>query len=79
MTVKGELTLLIDKLIFQFPRLNESPDLGRSQRTLIPEYYGPSCLTCHGSPQGEIDITGFPKEGAREGDLGGIISITLYR
>jgi hypothetical protein len=51
----------------------------QAQRTLIPEYYGASCLTCHGSPQGEIDITGFPKEGANEGDLGGIISITLYR
>lgn len=51
----------------------------QAQRTLIPEYYGPSCLTCHGSPQGEIDITSFPKEGACEGDLGGIISITLYR
>ena len=48
-------------------------------RTLIPEYYGQSCLSCHGSPKGEIDITGFPKEGANEGDLGGIISITLYR
>ena len=50
-----------------------------AQRTLIPEYYGSSCLACHGSPKGEIDITGFPKEGANEGDLGGIISITLYR
>lgn len=50
-----------------------------AQRTLIPEYYGASCLACHGSPQGEIDITGFAKEGAKEGDLGGIISITLYR
>jgi hypothetical protein len=50
-----------------------------AQRTLIPEYYGGSCLSCHGSPQGEIDITGFAKEGAKEGDLGGIISITLYR
>jgi Protein of unknown function (DUF3365) len=49
------------------------------QRTLIPEYYGGSCLSCHGSPQGEIDITGFAKEGAKEGDLGGVISITLYR
>lgn len=51
----------------------------QAQRTLIPEYYGHSCLSCHGSPQGEIDITGFPKEGAKEGDLGGIISITLYQ
>jgi hypothetical protein len=51
----------------------------QAQRTLFPEYYGRSCLTCHGSPKGEIDITGFPKEGANEGDLGGIISVTLYR
>jgi len=51
----------------------------QAQRTLIPEYYGKSCLSCHGSPAGEIDITGFPKEGANEGDLGGIISITLFR
>jgi len=51
----------------------------QAERTLIPEYYGRSCLACHGEPQGEIDITGFPKEGAHEGDLGGIISITLYR
>jgi hypothetical protein len=50
-----------------------------AHRTLFPEYYGRSCLGCHGSPKGEIDITGFPKEGASEGDLGGIISITLYR
>jgi hypothetical protein len=51
----------------------------QAERTVIPEYYGRSCLACHGGPQGEIDITGFPKEGANEGDLGGIISITLYR
>ena len=50
-----------------------------AQRTLFPEYYGASCLSCHGSPKGEIDITGFPKEGASEGDLGGIISVTLFR
>jgi hypothetical protein len=50
-----------------------------AQRTLFPEYYGASCLACHGSPKGEIDITGFPKEGASEGDLGGIISVTLFR
>lgn len=54
-------------------------DGAQAERTLIPEYYGRSCLSCHGSPQGEIDITGYPKEGASEGDLGGVISITLYR
>jgi len=48
-------------------------------RTLVPMYYSASCLRCHGSPKGEIDVTGYPKEGASEGDLGGLISITLYR
>ena len=48
-------------------------------RTIVPMYYSASCLQCHGSPKGETDITGYPKEGANEGSLGGVISITLYR
>src|SRR4051812_26766696 len=48
-------------------------------RVMAPEYYAASCLTCHGSPKGEMDITGYPKEGAKQDDLGGVISITLYR
>lgn len=48
-------------------------------RLAMPEYYGASCLTCHGGPKGEIDLTGYPKEGGREGDLGGVLTVTLYR
>lgn len=48
-------------------------------RVAVPEYYAASCLSCHGGPKGQIDITGYPKEGAKEGDLGGVMSITLYR
>jgi len=48
-------------------------------RVAVPEYYAASCLSCHGGPKGQIDITGYPKEGAKEGDLSGVISITLYR
>lgn len=48
-------------------------------RVMVPEYYTASCLTCHGSPKGEMDITGYPKEGGKEGDLGAVISITLFR
>lgn len=47
-------------------------------RVAVPEYYAASCLSCHGEPKGEIDVTGYPKEGAGEGDLGGVISITLF-
>ena len=46
---------------------------------LVPEYYTAGCLSCHGEPQGEIDVTGSPQEGGKLGDLGGVISITLFR
>lgn len=48
-------------------------------RVLVPEYYGQGCMSCHGEPKGAMDITGYPKEGHRVGDLGGVISVTLYR
>ncbi len=48
-------------------------------RFLVPEYYQASCLTCHGQPKGELDVTGYPKEGGEEGELGAAISITLFR
>ena len=48
-------------------------------RVLVPEYYSDGCLSCHGQPAGEIDVTGYPKEGGGPGDLGGVISITLFR
>jgi hypothetical protein len=48
-------------------------------RMLVPEYYAPSCLACHGSPKGSLDITGYPREGASPGDLGGVISVTVAR
>lgn len=46
-------------------------------RMMFPEYYAASCLSCHGGPKGSLDITGYPREGAKEHDLGGVISITL--
>jgi Protein of unknown function (DUF3365) len=53
---------------------------GRSSyRMMMPEYYSTSCLSCHGLPKGETDITGYPKEGGKEGDLGAVISVTLFR
>jgi len=47
-------------------------------RVMVPEYYVASCLICHGSPKGEMDLTGYPKEGGQLGDLGAAISITLF-
>ncbi len=52
---------------------------GKAFRVMVPEYYGDACLACHGGPVGEVDVTGYPKEGGQVGDLGGSISVTLYK
>ncbi len=41
----------------------------------IPIKYG--CLTCHGEPAGELDETGFPREGYQLGDLAGAVSLAI--
>jgi hypothetical protein len=46
-------------------------------RMMDPEYAAASCLNCHGGPKGERDITGMKKEGWKEGELAGAISIVL--
>ncbi|WHZ21377.1 MAG: Two-component system sensor histidine kinase [Nitrospira sp.] len=46
-------------------------------RMMDPEYAAASCLGCHGNPKGERDITGAKKEGWKEGDLAGAISIII--
>ena len=46
-------------------------------RVLTPIYYSHDCLACHGNPKGILDISGYPREGAREGDLAGAISIQI--
>jgi len=48
-------------------------------RYILPEYYGASCLGCHGKPKGELDITGGKKEGGVLGELGGAISLSIFR
>jgi hypothetical protein len=46
-------------------------------RMMDPEYADASCLTCHGSPKGERDITGMKREGWKEGELAGAISVVI--
>ncbi len=36
-----------------------------------------ACLKCHGDPKGEIDISGYPKEGYKLGDIRGAISVAI--
>ena len=67
-----------------FPRGNEQVVAevdadGKSVRVLLPLFYGKDCLSCHGTPKGERDVTGYPREGGKEGDLGGAISVKIPR
>lgn len=58
---------------------NSTVDGKASYRYILPEYYGPSCLSCHGEPKGEMDITGAKKEGAKLNDLGGAVSLVIFQ
>ena len=57
--------------------VSELTESGKTLRVMMPIYYGQACLACHGEPKGEWDISGYPREGAREGDLAGAISVRL--
>jgi general secretion pathway protein A len=55
--------------------VSELADEGRTLRVVMPIYYQKDCLACHGEPKGDLDISGYPKEGYREGDLAGAITV----
>lgn len=59
--------------------VSELTDQGQTLRVVMPIYYVPACLSCHGEPKGELDISGYPKEGYKDGDLAGAITVTLTR
>ena len=49
----------------------------KSLRVMLPLYYEKACLICHGSPKGERDVSGYSKEGGKEGELAGAISVKI--
>ena len=56
---------------------SEVTDDGKYVRVLLPLFYQQACLACHGEPKGQRDISGYPREGAKEGELGGAISVKV--
>lgn len=56
--------------------VSELTEEGRTLRVVMPIYYAKDCLTCHGEPKGDLDISGYQKEGHKEGDLAGAITVT---
>ena len=59
--------------------VSETVEGGKSVRVLLPLFYEKACLSCHGQPKGERDISGYSREGGKEGDLGGAISVKIER
>jgi Protein of unknown function (DUF3365) len=55
----------------------EAAETGKIFRMMVPLYYEKHCLECHGTPAGILDISGYPREGSREGDLAGAISVLI--
>ena len=49
----------------------------KSVRIFLPLLYSKECLSCHGEPKGERDMSGYPREGGKEGELGGAISVKI--
>lgn len=80
-----EQKVIVEKFLqAKWPKGKDFSEVSESKgrpafRMAVPEYYAASCLSCHGGPKGQIDVTGYPKEGGVEGGLGGVISISLYR
>lgn len=46
-------------------------------RYMTPLTIDKNCLDCHGKPRGEMDISGFTKEGLEIGDFAGALSLTM--
>ena len=46
-------------------------------RYMTPLIIDKFCLDCHGEPKGEIDISGYAKEGLQIGDFAGALSLTM--
>jgi general secretion pathway protein A len=55
--------------------VSELTDHGQTLRVVMPLYYVTACLACHREPKGDLDISGYPKEGARQGNLAGAITV----
>jgi Protein of unknown function (DUF3365) len=48
-----------------------------SLRLMFPLYTTRKCLDCHGDPKGELDRTGYPREGLKLGENAGAISVVI--
>ena len=57
--------------------ISEVTTKSRSLRLMFPLYATRKCLECHGDPKGELDRTGYPREGLKLGHNAGAISVVI--
>jgi general secretion pathway protein A len=57
--------------------ISEVTAKNRSLHLLFPLYTTRKCLDCHGDPKGELDRTGYPREGLKLGQNAGAISVVM--
>jgi hypothetical protein len=57
--------------------ISEVTAKSRSLRLMFPLYTTRKCLDCHGDPKGELDRTGYPREGFQLGQNAGAISVVI--
>jgi general secretion pathway protein A len=57
--------------------ISEVTAKNRSLRLMFPLYTTRKCLECHGDPKGELDRSGYPREGLQLGQNAGAISVVI--
>lgn len=77
-----EFELSVLQLFEEEPELEEYWSTDTMEGKEVFRYMAPlkieeSCLSCHGGPKGEIDVTGHAKEGYEVGDAGGALSLIM--
>ena len=72
---KGKLSEMVDPA-YPKGQIVAQQD-GNLYREMIPVYIKKACLGCHGDPKGALDVAGRKKEGYKEGELRGAISVAI--
>lgn len=57
--------------------ISEVTAKSKSLRLMFPLYTTRKCLDCHGDPRGELDRSGYPREGLQLGQNAGAISVVI--
>ena len=57
--------------------ISEVTAKSKSLRLMFPLYTTRRCLDCHGEPKGELDRSGYPREGLKLGQNAGAISVVI--